>query len=127
MVRVSSPRENTLSSLEYTSIVHVHISNLAAQTGASLFQQVHAPPYLPWAGSSVSWVYNKTENMTPAQLTAGRQITHAIAEIAPSNAANSFDGTRFPKGSWKLTGVVDSFDRLSLDINALKRDLTKPW
>ena len=65
--------------------------------------------------------------MTPAQLTAGRQITNAIAEIAPSNAANSFDGTRFPKGSWKLTGVVESFDRLSLDINALKRDLTKPW
>ncbi|KIP11676.1 glycosyltransferase family 22 protein [Phlebiopsis gigantea 11061_1 CR5-6] len=107
--------------------VHVHISNLAAQTGASLFQQVHTPPYPPWAGNTALWIYNKTENVTPAQLTANRQITHAIAEIAPSNAANSFDGTRFPRGSWKLTGVVESFDGLSLDMNALKRGLTEAW
>lgn len=111
----------------YATIVHVHISNLAAQTGASLFQQIHAPPYLPWVEDNLSWIYNKTESVTPTQLTANRRITHVIAEVAPPKAANSFDETGFPKGSWTLTGVVDSFDRMSLDLQALKLDYTKPW
>jgi alpha-1,6-mannosyltransferase len=112
--------------------VHVHISNLAAQTGATLFQHVHAPPYPTWldigyAETAGAWSYNKTENVTPSQLTANRQITHAIAEIEPSQSANSFDGTGFPENSWKLTGVIDAFDRLSLDLQALKLDFSRPW
>ncbi|GJE85804.1 glycosyltransferase family 22 protein [Phanerochaete sordida] len=111
--------------------VHVHISNLAAQTGASLFQQVHAPPHLTELGidldePAVSWVYNKTENVAPAQLTANRRITHAIAEIG-SGAAGSVEATGFPRGYWTLVDLVASFDRLAVDVQAFKVDFTKPW
>lgn len=92
---------------------------------------MHAPPYPAWLDETShhapSWTYNKTENVTPAQLTANRRITHAIAEIAPSSAANSFDGTGFPKSSWRLTGVVAAFDRLAPNLHALQLDYTRPW
>ena len=44
-----------------------------------------------------------------------------------SRSANSFDGTGFPRSSWKLTGVVEGFDRIALDRRALQLDYTKPW
>jgi hypothetical protein len=51
--------------------VHVHVANLAAQSGASLFFHTHAPPdreRIPLTASATyhPWVYNKTENLTPA-------------------------------------------------------------
>lgn len=111
--------------------VHIHISNLAAQTGASLFQQVNAPPYLTLLGidvpePSISWVYNKTENVSPAELTVSRKTTHTIAEV-DTNAVDLLDATGFPKDSWTLADVVASFDRLALDVQAVKADYTKPW
>ncbi|PIL35310.1 hypothetical protein GSI_02035 [Ganoderma sinense ZZ0214-1] len=65
--------------------VHVHISNLAAQTGASLFLHRNAPPFHPAIGESplpgADWVYDKTENLSLADLTSARNVTHAIAEV----------------------------------------------
>ncbi|KAI5643125.1 alg9-like mannosyltransferase family domain-containing protein [Phthorimaea operculella] len=46
--------------------VHVHISNLAAQTGVTRFTQIHD-----------HWVYNKTENLDDHQL---MRYTHLIIE-----------------------------------------------
>ncbi|KAJ2944762.1 hypothetical protein O0L34_g1652 [Tuta absoluta] len=46
--------------------VHVHISNLAAQTGVTRFTQIHN-----------HWVYNKTENLDDRQL---MRYTHLIIE-----------------------------------------------
>ena len=85
-------------------IVHVHISNLAAQTGASLFLHRNAPPFHPAIGAPprADWVYDKTENLSFADLTRSSEITHLIAEsaaLAPSAA----------KG-WTPVAVVDGFD-----------------
>ena len=74
---------------------HVHISNLAAQTGASLFLQVHAPPFPStslFSSANVSdrvstypWtVYDKTENLSLDELSGSRTVTHLIAEWSPS-------------------------------------------
>lgn len=110
--------------------VHVYISNLAAQTGASLFLHTHAPPYPVDLGinppKASTWIYNKTENISPAQLTADRSITHVIAEIAPATN-NAFEGTGFPRSSWKLTQVVDGFDGWNKDLRAIMLEPTKPW
>ncbi|KAJ3965102.1 Alg9-like mannosyltransferase family-domain-containing protein [Lentinula raphanica] len=89
---------------------HVHIANLAAQSGASLFLQEHAPPFPPfslmsttmstthnthtpwylsppWASSPNSpytWtVYDKTENQTIDDLSRNTDITHLISETSP--------------------------------------------
>ena len=85
----------------------MHISNLAAQTGASLFLHTNAPPFLPVLNGThpvqhADWVYDKTENLSFADLTRTPEITHLIAEsaaLAPSAA----------KG-WTPVAVVDGFD-----------------
>jgi alpha-1,6-mannosyltransferase len=86
--------------------VHVHIANLAAQGGASLFLHTHAPPYRPNLGilppaisSAHPWVYNKTENLTPADVAFNSPFTHAIAE----------SGDALPAGRWELVDVIDGF------------------
>lgn len=56
LIHVSVSSLHKLRRLMWIS-AHVHISNLAAQTGASLFLQVHSPPYLtptPVTSSDVS-------------------------------------------------------------------------
>ncbi|KAF8268144.1 hypothetical protein EI94DRAFT_1728540 [Lactarius quietus] len=69
--------------------VHVRISNLAVQSGASLFLHTHAPPYRerpgifrPTTPSAVyhPWIYNKTENLMPADIAYSSTFTHVIAE-----------------------------------------------
>lgn len=83
--------------------VHVHISNLAAQTGASLFLQTHSVPYHPSSPSPSSgqnWSYNKTENLTTY---SPSRFTHLIAEASEP----------VPWG-WKKVECVEGFDRLSL-------------
>ena len=94
--------------------VHVHVSNLAAQTGASLFLQTYSAPYyssLP-TPSGLNWVYNKTENLTGYSQS---QFTHLIAE-----ATNPV-----PRG-WKKVDCIEGFDRWSLNLDVLKRD-TSDW
>ncbi|KAG2145216.1 glycosyltransferase family 22 protein [Suillus clintonianus] len=84
--------------------VHVHISNLAAQTGASLFLQSHSPPYIPsiTALATGDWVYNKTESLSLRDLTTSTSFTHLIAESS----------VEFIKtGRWKLVDSVQGFSR----------------
>ncbi|CCM00069.1 uncharacterized protein FIBRA_02096 [Fibroporia radiculosa] len=85
--------------------VHVHISNLAAQTGASLFLHTHAPPFLPELASPTKhWTYNKTENLSPRVLKGTREVTHIVAE---STSASSFTKSK----RWDQVDTIDSFDR----------------
>lgn len=94
--------------------VHVHISNLAAQTGASLFQQIHSPPYLPEITSSIStnWTYDKTESLTPSILTSSSHITHLIVE------SDSDVQSLVKSGQWTRIGSVNAFD--GWDISGLR-------
>ena len=88
--------------------VHVHISNLAAQTGASLFLQRNAPPFYPGLAEPphTNWTYDKTENLSLVDLTRSRNVTHLIAEVSvlesshahgwtPVALIGGFDGWRF--------------------------------
>ncbi|KAG1841033.1 glycosyltransferase family 22 protein [Suillus subalutaceus] len=89
--------------------VQVHISNLAAQTGASLFLQNHSPPYIPsMTGPATNdWVYNKTESLSPRDLTASTPLTHLITE-------SSVELMR--TGRWKLVDRVQGFSRWKLNL-----------
>jgi alpha-1,6-mannosyltransferase len=93
--------------------VHVHISNLAAQTGASLFLQEHSPPYHhlfpPPPSTRQSWIYNKTEGLSPQDLTASLDITHLLAE--------SLDGL---EKDWKVIETMHGFARWRLNLGAMK-------
>ncbi|TFY59156.1 hypothetical protein EVG20_g7892 [Dentipellis fragilis] len=84
--------------------VHVHIANLAAQTGASLFLQTHAPPYPAFidASSANNWTYDKTEDLSARDLAAMPGLTHAITEE--------------PLGrGWTVIDVVKGFKRWALE------------
>lgn len=91
---------------ELMPTVHVHIANLAAQSGASLFLHTHAPPYRarlgilpPFASAARPWIYNKTENLTPADIAYDSRFTHVIAE----------NGDALPAGRWQVVDVIDGF------------------
>ena len=89
--------------------MHVHLSNLAAQTGASLFLQSHSPPFIPSipAPATGDWVYNKTEGLSPHDLTTSTSLTYLIAE-----SSAEFVGT----GRWKLVGSVQGFSGWKLNL-----------
>ncbi|RPD59719.1 hypothetical protein L227DRAFT_576143 [Lentinus tigrinus ALCF2SS1-6] len=94
--------------------MHVHISNLAAQTGASLFLHSHAPPFHPVLNGThpTNWVYDKTENLSFDALTRSPEITHLIAEMASI--------TPFAASAWAPLAIVDGFDgwKLNLDLKS---------
>ncbi|OCH94902.1 hypothetical protein OBBRIDRAFT_884451 [Obba rivulosa] len=105
--------------------VHVHISNLAAQTGASLFLHTNAPPYpthlcsshnFPSVARQRHWVYNKTEHVAPSALGAAHDVTHAIAEVATAAELEKTD-------VWTAVSIVDGFDRWQLNREVLKGGL----
>lgn len=56
------------------SFVHVHISNLAAQTGVTRFAQLNE-----------NWIYNKTEKLDTEQL---QEFTHLIIEAKSKYSSN---------------------------------------
>lgn len=108
-------------------VVKVHISNLAAQTGASLFQQTHTPPtavFLPssaQASAERKWVYDKTENLTPSELSSSsRGYTHLIVE-APVPA--ELEKSALWKRQWAVEGERWVIDREIVRevVNAAKR------
>lgn len=85
----------------FRHLVHVHIDNYAAQTGASLFLQEHAPPYPLYITSpaQADWIYNKTENLPPSDITRSKHFTHVITE-------NLQD---FPKANWIVVESIKAF------------------
>ncbi|KZT67408.1 glycosyltransferase family 22 protein [Daedalea quercina L-15889] len=91
--------------------VHVHISNLAAQTGASLFLHTHASPYLgglDLAPLTQQWVYDKTEHLTPQMLSGSKEFTHVIVE---SDGSSSSLPTGFSSSYWRPVTSISGFDR----------------
>ena len=86
--------------------VHVHVANLAAQTGASLFLHRNAPPFHPAvrAPRRTGWVYDKTEGLSLADLTQARNVTHLIAE------ASEVDQCRKDAHGWTQVALVTGFD-----------------
>jgi len=101
--------------------VHVHIANLATQSGASLFLHTHAPPYQPHVGvlppaasSSHPWIYNKTENLEPNDVAYGSSFTHVISESRDA----------LPDGRWKVVDVIDGFAgwKVRRDVPGLVRE-----
>jgi len=83
--------------------VHVHIDNLAAQTGASLFLEENSPPFplilKHRTPTMSSWIYNKTEFLGPGDITAAKHFTHAITEHPEA----------FPSSQWKIVEPISSF------------------
>lgn len=82
-------------------LVHVHIANLAAQSGASLFLHEHSYPYPTYLRlpTHTDWIYNKTENMTPSDLTSATHFTHLIVE----------DRTLFSTTEWLTADCIKAF------------------
>ncbi|KAF8910453.1 Alg9-like mannosyltransferase family-domain-containing protein [Gymnopilus junonius] len=106
---------------------HIYVSNLAAQTGASLFLQLNAPPYYPHVpmkfelfvhpsqdayGKRTEWIYNKTENLSSSSFSSDSGFTHLISEIPPSELDSK---------AWKLIKPIKSFDRWSVDWELLMK------
>ena len=106
---------------ERTLTVHVHIANLAAQGGASLFLHTHAPPYRsslgirpPAVSTADQWIYNKTENLAPADMAYDSPFSHVIAESRDA----------LPAGPWELVDVIDGFQgwKVRKDVLRLVRE-----
>ena len=102
-----------------TFTVAVHISNLAAQTGASLFLQLYSPPYhssqhayTPEIATLTPWQYNKTENLSPSALSAA-PFTFLISEIPESSDS-------FLANHWTTLESVRGFDRWSVNWDLLR-------
>lgn len=110
---------NHYSLYQFSATPHLHISNLAAQTGASLFLHLNAPPYLPYFRRTSTpdhfpWTYNKTESLTPKALSSSTsRVTHLISEVSPAD-------DRALDAMWRTVGVVRGFDRWAVDWEALK-------
>ncbi|KAJ6631411.1 Alg9-like mannosyltransferase family-domain-containing protein [Mycena sp. CBHHK59/15] len=110
----------TLLNTQEAAPVNVHISNLALQSGASLFTHVHAPPYpsfLPIANASEPWVYDKTD--APPSFA---EFTHLITESpAPPAAGNKAFGFMKKKDAgWTELGRVMAFERWTVNLGLLK-------
>ncbi|KAF8635073.1 hypothetical protein AX15_000563 [Amanita polypyramis BW_CC] len=113
----------------YKPTPHVHISNLATQTGASLFLHLNSlpnpPSYLlskqPPSRFS-TWTYNKTEHLSDQAIASSHQITHVISEGTPGLILNR---------SFEPVSSMLAYERWTIDRDAaltLKGDILKhPW
>ena len=99
--------------------VHVHISNLAAQTGASLFLHTHAPPFFSHfdAPPTRDWVYDKTEHLPPQLLTGSKEVTHVIAEY---DGGSSPLPVGFSANYWRPVARISGFDRWTINPQLLE-------
>lgn len=82
-------------------LVNLHICNLAAQTGASLFLHEHTSPYISHLGAlanttTLGWKYDKTEG----SIDMG-QFSHAIVEDF-----TVVDG-------WRIDNAIEAFSGIS--------------
>jgi hypothetical protein len=92
----------------------VHIDNLAAQTGASLFTQEHSSPYFFFTPEhDAQWSYSK--DPAPKSFSA---YTYLVTEHPESHTMGS-------DGEWDVLGSVDAVERVDIrrGWNAL---VTKP-
>lgn len=99
--------------------VHVHISNLAAQTGASLFTQRHSEPQWHHDESTIGsqWVYDKTEGLTVDKLMdATSPYTHLILEEMPSEKM-------LKKRGWRVVSAINALERVRVQPAAMKAAL----
>ncbi|QRV89538.1 glycosyltransferase family 22 protein [Ceratobasidium sp. AG-Ba] len=96
-------------STSLNSTVSVHIDNLAAQTGASLFTQEHSPPVWTHQQDNTRWTYSKDPSPTSFS-----SYTYLVTEH-----------TNIPDGEWDIVGSIDALDRVDIrrGLNAL---VTKP-
>ncbi|KAJ7496638.1 glycosyltransferase family 22 protein [Mycena latifolia] len=106
---------------ETSGPVKAHISNLALQSGASLFTLVHAPPYpsfLTPNASAPAWVYDRTD--APASY-AG--FTHLVGESAapPTEGASGFGFMKKKDVGWAPVGSVWAFERWAVDWELVRR------
>ncbi|KAJ6590129.1 glycosyltransferase family 22 protein [Mycena vulgaris] len=98
------------------SPVRAHISNLALQSGASLFTLVHAPPHPPFLAPNASaseWVYDRTD--APASFAA---FTHVVGESRGAPPAAGGFGSFLKKKDvgWSEVGSVWAFERWAVDL-----------
>ncbi|GAA36792.2 alpha-1 6-mannosyltransferase, partial [Clonorchis sinensis] len=113
-------RLNHLPQLAERRDVHVHICNLAAQTGVTRFLEQHS-----------HWIYNKTEHIeNDLRLLELGQFTHLLSEIKPEQmrlesplfsplfTIHSFNGIVI-KRSWKIWELVTT--RLTPAITVYER------
>ncbi|XP_030766823.1 probable Dol-P-Man:Man(7)GlcNAc(2)-PP-Dol alpha-1,6-mannosyltransferase [Sitophilus oryzae] len=80
-------------------MVHVHISNLAAQTGVSRFTQINS-----------SWIYDKTENLKTTDLEI-LKFTHLIVEGKSKFSANLKPLT----ATHDIIDTIESFHQISFN------------
>lgn len=96
---VSKVRPSLISKRNPSHIIagiRVHLCNLAAQSGASLFLHEYSSPVLL---SAPEWIYDKTEGIVA---TANATFTHAIIEDL------------MYVGNWTVLEEVKGFERLTL-------------
>ena len=116
--------------------VMIHIDNLAAQTGASLFMHLYAPPYkfgtepklrtsggikgLPWKNVWVgNWTYHKTEGLKREDK---NEFYFIVTEEAPQgwkprgdddgDGEDGGDGAAEESSGWETVGEIKALDHV---------------